>query len=110
MLPIYQSTTYKYDDPGRLADIFDLKKEGHMYSRISNPTVAAFEEKNKPIRRWSRGGLATSSGQAAITIAILNICTKGQHILATSTLYGGTHTLLSTTLKKIRDRSYLCRA
>ncbi len=45
VLPIYQSTTYKYDDPGRLADIFDLKKEGHMYSRISNPTVAAFEEK-----------------------------------------------------------------
>lgn len=99
VLPIYQSTTYKYDDPGRLADIFDLKEEGHMYSRISNPTVAAFEEKINQLE-GGVGGLATSSGQAAITIAILNICTKGQHILATSTLYGGTHTLLSTTLKK----------
>lgn len=99
VLPIYQSTTYKYDDPDKLANIFDLKEEGHMYSRISNPTVASFEEKINQLE-GGVGALATSSGQSAITIAILNICEQGQHILATSTLYGGTYTLLSTTLKR----------
>lgn len=99
VLPIYQSTTYKYEDPDQLANIFDLKEEGHMYSRISNPTVAAFEEKISQLE-GGVGALATSSGQAATTIAILNICGQNQHILALSTLYGGTYTLLSTTLKK----------
>ncbi len=55
ILPIIQSTTYKYDDPDKVANLFDLKEEGHMYTRISNPTVAAFEEKNSTVRRWSRG-------------------------------------------------------
>lgn len=99
VLPIYQSTTYKYDDPDVLADIFDLKKEGHIYSRISNPTVAAFEQKINQLE-GGVGALATSSGQAATTIAILNICKQNQHVLALSTLYGGTYTLLSSTLKK----------
>ncbi len=99
VLPIYQSTTYKYDDPDKLANIFDLKEEGDMYSRISNPTVAAFEEKINQLEGGA-GALATSSGQSATTIAILNICEQGQHILAISTLYGGTYTLLSTTLKR----------
>lgn len=99
VLPIYQSTTYKYDDPDLLADIFDLKEEGHIYSRISNPTVAAFEEKINQLE-GGVGALATSSGQSATTLAILNICQQGQHILALSTLYGGTYTLLSSTLRK----------
>lgn len=99
VLPIYQSTTYKYDDPDVLADIFDLKQEGHIYSRISNPTVAAFEEKISQLE-GGVGAIATSSGQSATTLAILNICQQGQHVLALSTLYGGTYTLLSYTLKK----------
>ncbi len=107
VLPLVQSTTYNYDDPERLADIFDLKEEGHIYSRISNPTVAAFAEKINDLEGGT-AALATSSGQAATTIALLNICQQGQHILAAANLYGGTYTLLSSTLKKIWNRSYLC--
>ncbi|WP_425446450.1 O-acetylhomoserine aminocarboxypropyltransferase/cysteine synthase family protein [Dethiothermospora halolimnae] len=98
--PIVQSTTYKYEDPNHLADIFDLKEEGHMYSRISNPTISAFEEKIAQLE-GGVGALATASGQAATLISILNICKSGEHIIASSNLYGGTHTLFSTTLKKM---------
>ncbi|NLB89099.1 MAG: O-acetylhomoserine aminocarboxypropyltransferase/cysteine synthase [Syntrophomonadaceae bacterium] len=100
ILPIYQSTTYYYDDADHLAGLFDLEREGHIYSRISNPTVEAFENKIAALE-GGVGALATSSGQAAITFAILNICQSGEHIIALSTLYGGTYTLLSVTLKKL---------
>ncbi|KLU74940.1 O-acetylhomoserine aminocarboxypropyltransferase/cysteine synthase family protein [Clostridium botulinum] len=99
VLPIYQSTTYKYNDPDEVADLFDLKAEGHMYSRISNPTVSAFEKKVAELE-GGVGALAVASGQSATALAILNICKNGDHIISTSTLYGGTHTLFSTTLKK----------
>ncbi|WP_363330954.1 O-acetylhomoserine aminocarboxypropyltransferase/cysteine synthase family protein [Clostridium sp. HMP27] len=99
ILPIYQSTTYKYNDPDEVAALFDLKSEGHMYSRISNPTVTAFEEKVNELE-GGVGALAVSSGQTATALSILNICKNGEHIVATSTLYGGTFSLLSTTLKK----------
>lgn len=99
ILPIYQSTTYKYDDPDEVAALFDLKAEGHMYSRISNPTVAAFEEKVNELE-GGVGALAVSAGQTATALSILNICKNGEHIVASSTLYGGTFSLLSTTLKK----------
>ncbi|HDK7167627.1 TPA: O-acetylhomoserine aminocarboxypropyltransferase/cysteine synthase [Clostridium botulinum] len=100
ILPIIQSTTYKYDDPDTVANLFDLKEEGHMYTRISNPTVAAFEEKIAQLE-GGVGAVAVSSGQSATTLAILNICSAGDHILASSNLYGGTFTLLSSTLKKL---------
>ena len=99
VLPIYQSTTYKFDDPDQLANLFDLKEEGHMYSRISNPTVSAFEEKIN-LLEGGVGALATSSGQAATMIALLNICEQGDHILALSTLYGGTLALLVNTFAR----------
>ncbi|KGM98821.1 O-acetylhomoserine aminocarboxypropyltransferase, partial [Clostridium botulinum C/D str. DC5] len=99
VLPIYQSTTYKYNDPDEVADLFNLKAEGHMYSRISNPTVSAFEKKVAELE-GGVGALAVASGQSATALAILNICKSGDHIVSTSTLYGGTHTLFSTTLKK----------
>lgn len=99
ILPIFQSTTYKYEDPDQVAALFDLEADGHMYSRISNPTVAAFEEKISQLE-GGVGALAVSAGQTATALAILNICTSGQHIVAASTLYGGTFTLLSATLKK----------
>ncbi|WFD11358.1 O-acetylhomoserine aminocarboxypropyltransferase/cysteine synthase family protein [Tepidibacter hydrothermalis] len=99
ILPIIQSTTYQYEDADHVAALFDLKEEGHMYSRISNPTVAAFEEKIA-LLEGGIGAVAVSSGQSATALAILNICTNGDHILASSTLYGGTFTLISSTLKK----------
>ncbi|MBD5642821.1 O-acetylhomoserine aminocarboxypropyltransferase/cysteine synthase [Clostridium botulinum] len=100
ILPIIQSTTYKYDDPDTVANLFDLKEEGHMYTRISNPTVAAFEEKIAQLE-GGVGAVAVSSGQSATTLAVLNICSAGDHILASSNLYGGTFTLISSTLKKL---------
>lgn len=99
ILPIFQSTTYKYDDADHVAGLFDLTVEGHMYSRISNPTVDGFEKK-VVLLEGGVGAVATSSGQAATTLALLNICRAGQHIVAASTLYGGTFTLLSSTFKK----------
>lgn len=99
VLPIIQSTTYKYDDPDQLAKLFDLTEEGHMYSRISNPTVSAFEEKINRLE-GGVGAVAVASGQSATTLALLNICKSGEHIVAASTLYGGTFTLLASTFKK----------
>ena len=99
ILPIYQSTTYKYDSAEHVAKLFDLEVEGHMYTRISNPTLAAFEEKVAQLE-GGVGALSTSSGQAATTLAILNICNSGEHIVTASNLYGGTFSLLSTTFKK----------
>lgn len=99
VLPIVQSTTYKYEDPDHVARLFDLAEEGHMYSRISNPTVAAYEEKVNSLD-GGVGALAVSSGQSATTLALFNICKNGDHIVAASTIYGGTFTLLSSTFKK----------
>lgn len=100
IVPIVQSTTYSYEHPDTLADLFDLKAQGHMYSRISNPTVAVLEEKIALLEKGV-GALAVSSGQSATLLAILNICKSGDHILASQTLYGGTITLLTVTLKKL---------
>lgn len=99
VLPIFQSTTYKYEDPDHVARLFNLTEEGHMYSRISNPTVSAYEEKVNSLE-GGVGALAVSSGQSATTLALLNICKNGDHIVSASTIYGGTFTLLSSTLKK----------
>ncbi len=98
--PIVQSTTYNYKDPDFIAELFDLAANGHMYSRISNPTVAVFENKIAQIE-GGIGAVATASGQAATTMAILNICSAGDHVVASSTLYGGTYTVLASTFRKI---------
>lgn len=100
ILPIVQSTTYKYDDADEVGKLFDLEAEGHMYSRISNPTVAALENKIAALE-GGVGALATSSGQSATLIAILTICNVNEHVLAMSNLYGGTFTLFTSTLKKM---------
>lgn len=100
VLPIYQSATYKYDDPDFLADLFDLKAEGHLYSRISNPTVAALEEKYAKLE-GGVGAVATASGQSAILYAVLNICKAGDHLISVSSLYGGTVNLFSVNLKNL---------
>ncbi len=86
VLPIAQSTTYQYYDSDDVADLFDLKTATHMYSRISNPTVAELENKMS-LLEGGVGAVAASSGQAASTLAFLNICKAGDHIVAGSTIY-----------------------
>lgn len=98
--PIVQSTTYKYDSCQSIADLFDLKVAGHMYSRISNPTVEVFENKMAALE-GGVGALALSAGQTASTLSVLNICEAGDHFVALSTLYGGTYNLFKHTLKKL---------
>jgi len=100
VLPIYQSTTFKYDTVDEVAKLFDLEAEGHMYSRISNPTVECFEKKMATLE-GGVGALATSAGQAASMISIANICTAGDHFIAAGALYGGTVALFTNTLKKL---------
>jgi len=100
IVPIVQSTTFKYDSADYVAKLFDLEAPGFFYTRLGNPTADAFEQK---IAQMEGGvaALATSSGQAAISLAMLNICQAGQHIVSASTLYGGTYNLFSATLPKL---------
>lgn len=100
VLPIFQSTTYKYESSEELSGLFDLTAEGHMYSRISNPTVASVEEKISSLE-GGVGAMMTSSGQAASLLSILNITSSGENILAADNLYGGTTNLFSVTLKRL---------
>ncbi len=99
VLPLTQSTTFAYDTAQDIADLFDLKAPGHMYSRISNPTVAAFEEKIA-LLEGGVGALACAAGQTASAFSIMNIAKAGQHVVASSTLYGGTFNLFAHTLAK----------
>ncbi|MBE6050289.1 MAG: aminotransferase class I/II-fold pyridoxal phosphate-dependent enzyme [Clostridium sp.] len=98
-LPIYQSTTYRYDSTEHIGKLFDLSVDGHMYSRISNPTVAAVEEKIAALE-GGVGALCTTSGQAATMIALLNILNAGDHIVSAASIYGGSINLLAVTFKK----------
>lgn len=100
VLPIYQSTTYSYESSEELAKLFDLSKDGHMYSRISNPTVECVEKKVSALE-GGVGAMMTSSGQAASLISILNITNSGENFLCFSNLYGGTTNLFAVTLKKM---------
>lgn len=100
VLPIYQSTTYKYDSSEFLGQLFDLTAPGHMYSRISNPTLECVEKKIADLE-GGVGAMLTSSGQSASMIAILNILGAGDHFIASSEIYGGTVNLLAVTLKKL---------
>lgn len=100
VLPIYQSTTYKYESSEQMGDLFDLKEEGYFYTRLQNPTNDAVAAKIAALE----GGVAamlTSSGQAANFFALFNICSAGDHIVASSAIYGGTFNLLSVTMKKM---------
>jgi O-acetylhomoserine (thiol)-lyase len=98
-LPIYQSTTYRYDSTEEVGKLFDLAADGHMYSRISNPTVGFVEEKIAALE-GGVGALCTTSGQSATLLSVINILSAGDHIISSSTIYGGTINLLAVTLKK----------
>ena len=99
-MPIVQSTTFKYDSADELADVFDLKQGTPMYTRLGNPSLSWLEEKIA-LMEGGVGALTTSSGQAATLFSIINITRAGQHVLALSNLYGGTHTLLGSVLPRM---------
>jgi O-acetylhomoserine (thiol)-lyase len=98
--PIYQTTSFVFDSADHAASLFNLQTFGNVYSRISNPTVAVFEERMAAIEN-GRAALACATGQAAETTAILTLAKAGDHIVSASTLYGGTHTLFGVNLKKL---------
>lgn len=100
VLPLIQSTTYRYDTCEELAKVFDLEQDTHMYTRLSNPTTDAFEKKIA-LMESGVGALATSSGMSATVLAFLNIAQAGDGILASSTIYGGSFTLFATTFKNL---------
>lgn len=100
MVPIYQSTTFKYDNSEQMARLFDLKEPGYFYTRLQNPTNDYVAAKIAEME----GGVAamlTSSGQAANFFAVFNICEAGDHFISTNTIYGGTYNLFGVTLKKM---------
>lgn len=98
--PICQSTTYKYDNAQSVADWFDLKAPGHIYTRLTNPTVSVFEAKMAKLEKGV-AAIATSSGQTANMLAILNVAPSGSHVVASSALYGGTFNLFKHTMKQM---------
>jgi O-acetylhomoserine (thiol)-lyase len=117
-VPIYQTTSYVFDDTEHAAALFNLERAGHIYSRISNPTVAVLEERISALE-GGVGAVATASGQAALHLAIATLMGAGGHIVASARIYGGshnmfTHTLprfgITTTLADPRDPASFARA
>ena len=98
-VPIYQTTSFVFDDTQEGAELFALQKAGNIYTRITNPTTSAFEERIAALE-GGVGALATASGMAALTYTILGLAHAGDHIVAASTIYGGTFNLLKETLPR----------
>lgn len=98
--PIYQTTSFVFEDAADAADLFALQKYGNIYSRIGNPTVATFEERMASLE-GAIGAVATSSGQAAELLTALALVGTGGHVVAAAELYGGTRTLLDVTLRRM---------
>ncbi|MFU0824105.1 MULTISPECIES: O-acetylhomoserine aminocarboxypropyltransferase/cysteine synthase family protein [Clostridium] len=96
-VPLYQTTSYVFEDAQEAADLFGLKKGGNIYTRITNPTTAVFENR-VALLEGGVGAVATASGMAAVTYAILNIAGAGDEIVTAATIYGGTHSLFENTL------------
>lgn len=100
VLPIVQSTTYKYDSADQLGQLFDLNAEGFFYTRLGNPTIDAVEKKIAALE-GGVGALITSSGQAASLISVLNICHAGGHVVCCNAIYGGTFNLFYKTMHEM---------
>jgi O-acetylhomoserine (thiol)-lyase len=98
-VPIYQTTSYVFRDTEHAASLFNMERAGHVYSRISNPTVAVLEERIAALE-GGVGAVATASGQAALHLAVATLMGAGGHIVASGALYGGSHNLLGYTLKR----------
>jgi O-acetylhomoserine (thiol)-lyase len=99
-VPIYQTTSFVFEDVADAADLFALQKYGNVYSRLGNPTVAAFEERCASLE-GGIGAVATASGQAAATLLLTSLAGAGDHVVASSELYGGTYVLLNVTLRRL---------
>lgn len=100
VVPIYQSTTFRYETAEAMGDLFDLKADGFFYTRLANPTTDAVERKMAALE-GGVGAVMTSAGQAATTLSIINIAHAGDHIVSSSALYGGTFNLLYKTLREL---------
>lgn len=100
VLPIYQSTTYKYDSSVEMGKLFDLEAEGYFYTRLQNPTNDAVAAKIADLE-GGVGAVLTSSGQAANFFAVFNICSAGDHVVSSTAIYGGTFNLFNVTLRKL---------
>ena len=106
-VPIYQTTSYVFRDTNHAADLFSLSEVGNIYTRIMNPTQMVLEARLQALEGGTEtaigipGALAVASGQAAETLAILNLAEVGDHIVASASLYGGTYNLLHYTLPKM---------
>ena len=98
-VPIFQTTSFVFEDSADAADLFALQKFGNIYSRIANPTVASFEERMANLE-GAIGGVATASGQSAELLTFAALAGAGDHIVASAQLYGGTHTLLDVSLRR----------
>ena len=99
-LPIYQSTTFKYSTSEDMGKLFDLEAEGYFYSRLANPTCDAVAKKICALEGGT-AAMLTSSGQAASFMSVFNIASCGDHIIASSAIYGGTFNLFSVTMKRM---------
>src|ERR1700685_3750880 len=98
-VPIYQTTSYVFDSADHAADLFELKQYGNIYTRISNPTTAVFEERLASLE-GATGAVATASGMAAQCVTFMTLMSPGDELVASSHLYGGTVTQLKQTLQK----------
>src|SRR4051812_11372924 len=98
-VPVYQTTSYVFRDTEHAASLFNMERAGHVYSRISNPTVAVLEERVAALE-GGVGAIATASGQAALHLALATLMDAGSHVVASNSLYGGSHNLLGYTLKR----------
>jgi len=99
-VPLYQTTSYVFDDANHAASLFNLQTFGNVYTRLSNPTTAVFEERVAAIEN-GRAAVATATGQAAEMVALLNIMEHGDHLVSSSKLYGGTLTMFGVNFKKL---------
>src|SRR5436305_2161656 len=97
--PIHLTTSFVFRDSEHAASLFNMERAGHVYSRISNPTVAVFEERMAALENGV-GAIATASGQAALHLAIATLMDAGSHVVSSGSLYGGSHNLLAYTLKR----------
>src|SRR5690242_13436873 len=105
-LPIYQTTSYVFESTEHAASLFNLATFGNVYTRLSNPTTAVFEERVAALEN-GRAAVATASGQAAEMVAFLNILEAGDHVVSSAKVYGGTHTMLSVNFRKLGIESTL---
>ncbi|HET7731232.1 MAG TPA: O-acetylhomoserine aminocarboxypropyltransferase/cysteine synthase family protein [Usitatibacter sp.] len=105
-VPLYQTTSYVFDSADHAASLFNLQTFGNVYTRLSNPTTAVFEERMAALEN-GRAAVATASGQAAEMVALLNILESGDHVVSSAKLYGGTYTMLAVNFRKLGIESTL---